>query len=107
MPYVNVYMSYLIVLPYLYVNTLKEEYFHLNGSILIFVFCNSKSCKSYNVSKLRPIYLLTVPAQLLEKALIGRIMHNLNLNNYSSSNQYSFTFDKNTSDALLEISSFN
>src|SRR5699024_2419330 len=48
----------------------------------------------------RPISLISVPGKILERLMISRVMHSLNLRNQLSPNQFGFTPQKSTVDAI-------
>jgi retron-type reverse transcriptase len=61
---------------------------------------------SYEVSKYRPITLLNVAAKVLEKAMINRINHHIYTNDFVHKNQFGFTPQRNTTDAIMAIKDF-
>jgi hypothetical protein len=56
---------------------------------------------SDNISKYRAISLINTAAEVLEKVLINRIMHHTYSNNLTSKNQYGFTPQTSTVDAVM------
>ena len=61
---------------------------------------------SAEVSKFRPISLINIGGKILEKALINRIMHHLHTNNLLNQNQFGFTPQKNTTDAVTALKEY-
>ena len=61
---------------------------------------------SSEVSKFRPISLLNLGGKVLEKALITRIMHHINKNSLLNQNQYGFTPQRNTTDAVMALKEY-
>ncbi|KAJ4441977.1 hypothetical protein ANN_11841 [Periplaneta americana] len=60
--------------------------------------CHNRTANAY-----RPICLLPVMGKLLEKLIIDRIMYNLYNTNMLKGNQYGFTPQKSTEDAVLHV----
>ena len=58
---------------------------------------------SYEVSKYRPISLINVAGKILEKALINRINHHVYTNDFRHKNQFGFTPQRSTIDAISEV----
>jgi hypothetical protein len=54
-------------------------------------------------SKYRPISLLNVGGKVLEKLLIGRILHHVYSNNLRNKRQYGFIPQKRTLDAVMAV----
>ena len=54
----------------------------------------------------RPISLLPLPGKILEKLLIQRLSHNLHTRDLMSKNQYGFTKNKSTIDAIKRVVDF-
>mgnify|MGYP000710512375 CR=1 FL=1 len=61
---------------------------------------------SDEVSKFRPITLLHMAAKVLEKLLINRVMHHVYSRNLMNCNQFGFTPQTNTIDALITLKNF-
>jgi len=61
---------------------------------------------SDSISKYRPISLINTAAKVLEKVLINRIMHHMYSNNLMSKNQYGFTPQTSTVDAVMALKDF-
>lgn len=61
---------------------------------------------SSQVSKFRPISLISTGGKMLENALINGIMHHANTNNLLNRNQYGFTPQAGTIDAAMSINDF-
>jgi hypothetical protein len=61
---------------------------------------------SDDISKYRTISLINTAAKALEKVLINRIMHDMNSNNLMSKNQYGFTPQTCTVDAVMALKAF-
>lgn len=61
---------------------------------------------SYDVSKYRPISLLNVAAKVLEKVMINRINYYAHTNDYLNKNQYGFTPQQTTIDAVMAVKDF-
>jgi retron-type reverse transcriptase len=61
---------------------------------------------SNDISKYRPISLINTTAKVLEKVLINRIMHHIYTNNLMSNNQYGFTPQTSTVDAVMALKDF-
>jgi hypothetical protein len=61
---------------------------------------------SDDISKYRPISLINTAAKVLEKVLINRTMRNMNSNNLMSKNQYGFTPQTCTVDAVMALKDF-
>ena len=58
---------------------------------------------SYDVSKYRPISLVNVGGNVLEKVMINRIKHHVYTNDYINKNQYGFTPQLSTIDAAMAV----
>lgn len=58
---------------------------------------------SNDISKYRPISLISTVAKVLEKVLIKRIMHFMHSRNLLSQNQYGFTPQTSTVDAVMDL----
>ena len=58
------------------------------------------------VTKFRPISLLNVAGKVLEKLLINRIMHHLNTGDFLNRNQFGFTPQTGTIDAIMAVKNF-
>ena len=54
-----------------------------------------------DMTKYRPISLLNTAAKVLEKVLISRIMYHVYSNNLMNKNQYGFTPQTSTADAVM------
>jgi len=61
---------------------------------------------SYDVSKYRPISVLNVGGKVLEKVKINRINHRVYTNDYINKNQYGFTPQLTTIDAVIAVKEF-
>jgi len=61
---------------------------------------------SDDISKYHPISLINTAAKVLEKVLIHRIMHHTHSNNLMSKNQYGFTPQTSTVDAVMAMKDF-
>ena len=61
---------------------------------------------STEVSKFRPISLINVGGNVLEKFLINRIMHHIYSNNLMNSNQFGFTPKESATDAAIEVKKY-
>ena len=61
---------------------------------------------SNDISKYRPISLIKTAAKVLKKVLINRIMHHMYSNNLMSKNQYGFTPQTSTVDAVMALKDF-
>jgi hypothetical protein len=61
---------------------------------------------SYGVSKYRPIRLLNIGGKILEKALINIINDHVYTNDYINKNQYGFTPQLSTIDAVMAVKDF-
>jgi hypothetical protein len=61
---------------------------------------------SNDISKYRLISLINTTAEVLKKVLISRIMHHIYTNNLMSNNQYGFTPQTSTVDALMALKDF-
>ena len=61
---------------------------------------------SDDISKYRLISLINTAAKVLKKVLINRIMHHMYSNNLMSKNQYGFTPQKSTVDAVMALKDF-
>ena len=59
-----------------------------------------------DASKYWPISLLNVGRKVLEKLLINRIMHFLHSNELQNQNQFGFTPQKRTTDAVMAVKDF-
>jgi retron-type reverse transcriptase len=58
------------------------------------------------VTKYRPISLLNMGGRILEKVLINRINHHINLTEVLNSNQYGFIPQTSTIDAIMAVKEF-
>ena len=58
---------------------------------------------SNDIAKYRPISLISTLAKVLERVLMGRIMHYLHSHNLLSQNQYGFTPQTSTIDAVMDL----
>ena len=61
---------------------------------------------SDEISKFRPISLLNTAAKVMEKLLINRIMHHMHSRNLMNRNQFGFTPQTSTVDALMSLKNF-
>jgi hypothetical protein len=61
---------------------------------------------SDDISKYLPISLINTAAKVLETVLINRIMHYMYSNNLMSKNQYGFTPQTSTVDAVMTVKDF-
>ena len=59
-----------------------------------------------DASKYQPISLLNIGGKVLEKLLINRIMHFLHSNELQNQNQFGFTPQKRTTDAVMAVKDF-
>jgi hypothetical protein len=59
-----------------------------------------------DMTKYRPISLLNTAAKVLEKVLISRIMHHVYSNNLMNNNQYGFTPQTSTVDAVMALKDY-
>jgi hypothetical protein len=62
--------------------------------------------KNLEVSKYRPISLINIGGKVLEKALINRINHHVYTTDYLNHNQFDFTPQKSTIDAVMPVTDF-
>ena len=58
------------------------------------------------VTKFRPISLLNIGGKVLEKLLITRIMHHAHKRNFLKDNQFGFTPQKGTVDAIMAVKQY-
>jgi hypothetical protein len=61
---------------------------------------------SEDVSKFRPVSLLNIGVDVLEKALINRVTYHVYSNNSMNNNQYGFTPQMSTIDAAIAVQKF-
>jgi hypothetical protein len=61
---------------------------------------------SNDISKYRPISLISTAAKVLEKVLINRIMYYMHSHNLLSQNQYGFTPQTSTVDAVMDLKDY-
>ena len=61
---------------------------------------------SDDITKYRPISLINTAVKVLKKALINRIKHHMYSNNLMSKNQYGFTPQSSTIDAVMALKTF-
>jgi len=59
-----------------------------------------------DMTKYRPISLLNTEAKVLEKVLISRIMYHVHSNNLMNKNQYGFTPQTSTVDAVMALKDY-
>ena len=59
-----------------------------------------------DMTKYRRISLLNTSAKVLEKVLISRIMHNVYSKNLMNKNQYGFTPQTSTVDAVMALKDY-
>ena len=62
--------------------------------------------KCNDVSKYRPISLLNIGGKLLERLMIDRMLFHIYSNDLFNDNQYGFTPQRGTSDAVMEVKHF-
>jgi retron-type reverse transcriptase len=61
---------------------------------------------SEEVSKFRPVSLLNIGGNILEKMLINQINHHANSHDFLNTHQYGFTPQKGTTDAAMEVKNY-
>ena len=58
---------------------------------------------SKEATKYRPISLINICGKILDKLVIDRVMHHLHKEGLLSKNQFGFTPQKCTTDAIMEV----
>jgi hypothetical protein len=62
--------------------------------------------RSYEMSKYRPISLLSIGGKVLEKLMINRINHHIHTKEYINKNQYGFRPQTSTIDAVMALKDY-
>jgi retron-type reverse transcriptase len=91
----------------IYSECLKKGCFpkNLKHSVIIPIIKPGKE-KCNDVSKYRPISLLNNWGKLLERLMIDRILFHIYSNDLFNDNQYGFTPQRGTTDAVMEVKHF-
>ena len=71
-----------------------------------YTHCKARKETCDDITKYRPISLINTAAKVLEKLLINRIMHHMHSNHLMSKNQYGFTPQTSTVDAVMALKDY-